>query len=347
MVVNCAGRTRSIVGAQTLIDAGIPNPVVSLRNGTMDWLLTGRQLAYGRKPQLPEPSAERLQAARQRAENVAQRAGVQRIGDAELARFEAETRERSLYRFDVRTRAEYEAGHLEGWRWAPGGQLVQATDEYVGTRGARIVLADWDGVRALTTAAWLAQLGGWEVFVYAPAARAVRVTGAEPVRVLSLHTSHPLIAPLQAADKVSAGSARVFDIDSRTAYERQHIAGAQFVAPDRIKELVLADYPDDHALLLTSPDGVLAQAVAAELRAQTGREVWAIAGGTAAWAAVGLPLGSADGAVVLTADDDQAYSPYGFSDLALRDAGFVDYLDWELGLVGQLEREGHTGIRLI
>ena len=32
VVVNCAGRTRSIVGAQSLINAGVPNPVVALRN---------------------------------------------------------------------------------------------------------------------------------------------------------------------------------------------------------------------------------------------------------------------------------------------------------------------------
>ena len=151
VVVNCAGRTRSIIGAQTLIDAGIPNRVVSLKDGTMAWLLAGRSLAHGRQAALPEPALSTLAAARDRAGAVASRAGVRRIDAEELARFEADAGQRSLYRFDVRTEQEYRAGHLEGWRWAPGGQLVQATDEYVGTRRARIVLADWDGVRALST----------------------------------------------------------------------------------------------------------------------------------------------------------------------------------------------------
>jgi hypothetical protein len=31
--VNCAGRTRSIIGTQSLINAGVPNPVTALRNG--------------------------------------------------------------------------------------------------------------------------------------------------------------------------------------------------------------------------------------------------------------------------------------------------------------------------
>ncbi len=41
VVVNCAGRTRSIIGAQSLINAGLPNKVVALRNGTMGWSLAG------------------------------------------------------------------------------------------------------------------------------------------------------------------------------------------------------------------------------------------------------------------------------------------------------------------
>lgn len=41
IVVNCAGRTRSIIGAQSLINAGLRNPVYALRNGTIGWTLAG------------------------------------------------------------------------------------------------------------------------------------------------------------------------------------------------------------------------------------------------------------------------------------------------------------------
>ncbi|MES2186684.1 MAG: rhodanese-like domain-containing protein [Pseudomonadota bacterium] len=345
VVVNCAGRTRSIVGAQTLIDAGIPNRVASLEDGTMAWLLSGRTLAHGRTAPAPEPGPGALADARRRAESVAARAGVRRIGRSELVELQADADDRSLYLFDVRTRQEYEAGHLEGWRWAPGGQLVQATDEYVATRRARIVLADWDGVRALTTGAWLAQLGGHEVFVFAPQSLPALVTGAEPVRVLQSRAPAPLLQPRQAAALLEAGSAVVFDVDRRAAYERRHVAGARFAVPDRLEEFT-AGLPAAQAVLLTSPDGVLARTVAAELAARIGRDVRAIAGGTAAWAAAGLPLGTgADG--VLTGDDDHWYSPYAHSDLAARDAGFRAYLAWEIGLVAQLQREGDTGIRLV
>jgi rhodanese-related sulfurtransferase/predicted metal-dependent enzyme (double-stranded beta helix superfamily) len=351
VVVNCAGRTRSIVGAQTLIDAGIPNRVVSLRNGTMDWLLTGRTLSHGRQTALPEPSPSTQANARVQAEAVAQRAGVRRIDSTTLKRWQeaARQQQRTLYLFDIRTRAEYEAGHLEGWRWAPGGQLVQATDEYAGTRGARIVLADWDGVRALTTAAWLAQLG-WDVSVYAPATHgpdATRVTGPEPVRVLVPDHPAPLISPAQAASLQEAGNAILIDIDSRAAYEKRHPASARFVAPSRLAEF-LASQPAEVSVVLVSGDGVLAASVAAGLLrgAKPLQPLLALRGGTQGWIAAELPTGNGSEGVV-TGDDDQSYSPYLHKDLALRNAGFVDYLDWELGLVAQLEREGHTGITLI
>lgn len=347
VVVNCAGRTRSIVGAQTLIDAGLPNRVVSLKDGTMAWLLAGRALSKGRHAPLPEPAEEARETAHARAAAVAARAGVQRIDAGKLAAFEDEGRAglRTLYRFDVRTRAEFEAGHLPGWRWAPGGQLVQATDEYAATRHARIVLADWDGVRALTTAAWLAQLGAHEVFVYAPPPHAEVETGPEPLRVLSSQPPARQVSPLQADALLKAGLARVFDVERRVAYEKRHVAGAQFAVPDRLEGIV-AGLPAEQAVLVTSSDGVLARIVAAELAARTGRDVRSLSGGTQAWVAAGLATGSgAQG--VLTGADDHWYSPYQHSDTAQRDAGFQAYLDWEVGLVAQLEREGDIGIRLL
>ncbi|WP_354677121.1 rhodanese-like domain-containing protein [Cupriavidus plantarum] len=348
VVVNCAGRTRSIVGAQTLIDAGIPNPVVSLKDGTMAWLLEGRALAHGRATPLPEPSPEAIAQARERAERVAKAAGVQRIDGDTLASFlqghDGHER-RTVYRFDIRTRAEYESGHLPDWRWAPGGQLVQATDEYVGTRHARIVLADFDGVRALTTAAWLAQLGAHDVFVYTPAANAELVTGPEPIRVLPSRTAAATISVQQARQQLEAGRARLFDVERRAPYEKRHAEGAWFAVPDQLEALV-ADLPAEQAIFLTSSDGVLARIVAAELAARTKREVRALTGGTQAWVAAGLPTGSG-AARVLTGDDDYWISPYHQPTEVQRHAGFRSYLDWEVGLVAQLEREGDIGFRLV
>src|SRR5207244_6217642 len=53
VVANCAGRTRSIIGAQSLRNAGLANPVMAFENGTMGWELAGLQLARGREDALP------------------------------------------------------------------------------------------------------------------------------------------------------------------------------------------------------------------------------------------------------------------------------------------------------
>ena len=58
VVVNCAGRTRSIMGAESLRRAGIPNKVVALRNGTMGWELAGFRCDRGRTERFAAGHAE-------------------------------------------------------------------------------------------------------------------------------------------------------------------------------------------------------------------------------------------------------------------------------------------------
>ena len=160
IVVNCAGRTRSIIGTQSLINAGVPNKVVALRNGTMGWTLASHALEHGAgKRGALGPFTQ----ADANARDVAYRAGVRRIGMDDLASLQAQT-SRTLYRFDVRDAEEYSAGHLKGFRHYPGGQLVQEIDMAAPVRGARIVLTDNMSIRADMTASWLAQMG-WDAFV--------------------------------------------------------------------------------------------------------------------------------------------------------------------------------------
>jgi rhodanese-related sulfurtransferase len=160
IIVNCAGRTRSIIGTQSLINAGVPNKVLALRNGTIGWTLARHDLEHGAERR-GEIGA--FEGAQVNASDVAYRAGVRRLGMEEMAALEAQTR-RTLYRFDVRGEEEYAAGHIAGFRHYPGGQLVQEIDMAAPVRGARIVLTDNMGVRADMTASWLAQMG-WETYV--------------------------------------------------------------------------------------------------------------------------------------------------------------------------------------
>lgn len=169
IVVNCAGRTRSIIGTQSLLNAGLPNPIFALRNGTIGWTLAGQQLETGQQRRAGDVARDVAAQARKEARAVAYRAGVRRLDADGLADLVADST-RTLYRFDVRTPEEFEAGRLPGFRSAPGGQLVQETDMFAPVRGARIVLSDLAqpgselGARADMTASWLAQMA-WEVYV--------------------------------------------------------------------------------------------------------------------------------------------------------------------------------------
>jgi rhodanese-related sulfurtransferase len=160
IIVNCAGRTRSIIGTQSLINAGVANKVLALRNGTIGWTLAGQNLEHGADRHGGIGLSE---GAKANAREVAYRAGVRHVGPEEAVALEAR-RNRTLYRFDVRSREEYAAGHIAGFGHYPGGQLVQEVDMAAPVRGARILLTDNMGIRADMTASWLAQMG-WETYV--------------------------------------------------------------------------------------------------------------------------------------------------------------------------------------
>lgn len=342
VVVNCAGRTRSIIGAQSLINAGVANRVVALENGTMGWHLAGFALDHGRTQHAPEPAPANAAKARAAAAGVAARAGVSVIGRDLLQRFRREHKERTLYLFDVRTPEEYAAGHLAGARSAPGGQLVQATDAYLATRNARIVLVDSDGVRAPMTASWLVQMGAGEVYILDRAEGLVEA-GPEPVRIFGREASVASLGTHELAQLQAQGEAVVIDLDTSLAYREQHIPGAWFAIRARLAA-ALPKLPGHGTLVLTSRDGVLAALAAPELQALTRRPVKVLAGGTAAWRAAGLPLAAGEEHMA-DAPVDAWYRPYDKG--AGVEAAMNAYLRWEVALVEQIERDGDARFRAL
>jgi rhodanese-related sulfurtransferase len=160
IIVNCAGRTRSIIGAQSLINAGVANKVLALRNGTIGWTLASHDLEHGADRR---GGVGLYDGAKANARAVAYRAGVRHLGPDEARALAAQSH-RTLYRFDVRPAEDYAAGHIVGFRHYPGGQLVQEIDMAAPVRGARILLTDDMAVRADMTASWLAQMS-WESYV--------------------------------------------------------------------------------------------------------------------------------------------------------------------------------------
>jgi rhodanese-related sulfurtransferase len=332
VVVNCAGRTRSIIGAQSLINAGLPNKVVALRNGTMGWSLAGFSCDSGKNNRAPDVSQQTLGWARQAAQKVAHDCGVETIDRKQLDTLRQD-RQRSLYLLDVRDPAEYAAGHVAGAVSAPGGQLVQATDQYVGTLGARVVLIDDKEVRAAMTGSWLRQMGWKDVFVLTESGAE---TGQPPVTTLENGEPPGVVIDCAALnDLLSRHEATVIDLSLSRDYQAGHIPGAWFAIRSRL-DRALKKIPLRGTLVLTSEDGALARLAAAEAEALVDAPVRTLAGGNAAWQAAGYPLSKeaqmADEAV------DQWRKPYERS--GDQKAAMNEYLAWEIDLLPRIARDG-------
>jgi rhodanese-related sulfurtransferase len=348
VIVNCAGRTRSIIGTQSLVNAGIPNPVAALRNGTIGWTLAGQALDAGAARRFHAVSEAARRAAQADAANVAARAGVTRIDADGLARWLADGT-RTTYRFDVRTPDEYLQSHRRGFRSAPGGQLVQETDVHAPVRGARIVLADHDGrpqgaldagVRAEMTASWLAQMG-WEVALLDPHAPADAIDSGADAPPRPVPPELPRVAPATLAGWLArpGSDVQVIDVTTSASHIARHIPGAWFVLRSQLARALLT-IPTARRYVVTCGTSLLAPYAARDLQQLLGdtsdAEVFVLDGGTAAWAAAGLPVERGK-ARLASPRIDRYRRPYEGTDNAA--AAMQAYLDWEFGLVAQLERD--------
>jgi len=355
VIVNCAGRTRSIIGTQSLVNAGIPNPVAALRNGTIGWTLAGFTLDRGAQRRFGPVTQASLAPARQAAQALADRAGATRLDTAGLAAWAADTT-RTLYRWDVRTPEEYAAGHRPGFGSAPGGQLVQETDVCAAVRGARIVLADGgpatDGVRAAMTAHWLAQLG-WQVAWLTDEAPADTLATGPWQPACGAWPAVPVVTPSELAKLLSdtqpGGDLLLLDLGTSAGYVKGHIPGARWALRAQLAAAVAAA-PMAARWAITCGNGVLSRFAAGDLARLTGQPVAVLDGGTAAWVAEGRPLASGDiqpsgGTGLLSPRIDRYRRPYEGTD-APREA-MQAYLDWEFGLVAQLARDGTHGFRVL
>ena len=336
IVVHCGGRTRSYLGAESLRRMGLPNPIVAVKNGTMGWQLDGLELERGASRWPPAPSA----ASRARALDVATRLAAEDgtplvSPDAVADRWSHRDRE-NVSMLDVRTREEYEAGHVPGSIWAPGGQAVQATDEYVAVRGGWLVLICDGFGRSIMTAGWLKRMGFLHVAVLEGGVPAWERSGRP------LETGQPAPVPFgyEAAQRVvervapgplgpsgPLGHDVVVSVDPSDVYQRGHLPGAVWIGRGRL-ELAIAQAAPDPArpVLLTCADGVQSTLAAATLRRMGYATARVLDGGVAAWRAAGLPVETGPGSMLGEADD-VVQKPYERGRAAME-----AYLRWEEAL---------------
>jgi rhodanese-related sulfurtransferase len=339
VVVNCAGRTRSIIGARVLQRMQLPN-VVSLRNGTSGWLLAGLELERGAdRVELPAPSAAGRAAAEAFAARVAAEDGVRMLTIGELQKVMARAAGESVYLIDVRTREEYLAGHVPGFGWMPGGQAVQRADDTVAVRNGVVVFCCDGTVRASVTASWYRQMGFASVFAVTGGTTAWVAAGQplasgpdEPLEAIVL-AARQRVRQLAAAE-LAAGVASprppvILCVDPSDRFAAGHVPGARWV-PRGWLELRIAELAPDTKtpIVATDEDGHDAVLAAATLLELGYTDVAALAGGIEAWRKDGRPLETGLTGVLRPPDDVVPAGP----DRSYAD--MINYLRWE-------ERLGH------
>jgi len=346
VVVNCAGRTRSIIGCQSLRNAGLTNPVYALKNGTMGWQLAGFDPEKGRDNLAPEPKADGLAQAQQMAAEVAQHYGVQFIDAARLQHMQAEAW-RTTYVFDVRLPEAFAAGHRPGSLNAPGGQLVQATDTFAAVRHARLVLVDRHRVQAVMTAHWLLQMGWTEVYVLRDGLSGELHTGPARPQPLGLQDlTAPMLTPAELQRRIAAGACAVIDVGESYWWRAARVPGSFYAMRSRLAQ-ALTSFEPERPLVFTCSDGRVSRHAAQDALALGHADVAVLDGGRAAWRAAGLPTEDCPGdhdPLLLTATDDMWYPPYA------RRTGLTEamqqYLTWEVNLLEQLAREPYLQFRI-
>src|SRR5216683_1930194 len=333
IIVNCAGRTRSIIGTRVLQRMGIPK-VYGLKNGTSGWVLAGHQLETGAdRVQLPVPSAEAVAAAEAYAAKLAAEDGVRYLDIPGLKSAMDRRNQESIYLIDVRTVEEYAAGHIPGFRWFPGGQAVQRSDDVAVVKNGRIVFTCDGKARATLIASWYRQMGFREVFAVDGGTTAWVASGGS----LEKGLPEELLAGYQEArGKVKSISPQelqasappvVIFVDTSQDFARGHVPGARWV-PRGWLEFWIGDIVPSKStpVAVTCADGRGAALAGATLKELGYQNVSVLDGGMSAWQKAGLPVEKGLSGVMAPPTDVVLAGP---------DRNFADmqnYLRWEEAL---------------
>lgn len=320
VVINCQGRTRGIVGAQSLINTGITNPVFSLRNGTPAWQQSGRPLEFGAGSELPAPGTVAPELTVWARRTLGE-AGAQIIDLAQAQRYLDDTTS-VTYLLDVRSPGEFAEGHFTAAVSAPGGQLVQATDDYVAVHRSRLVLADTgDFVRAANTVQWLRYLHDGPITVVAVTPKN---SAGDLVRPNRLSITAPTVPTVSAAELPTLGSAHLVDLRSSAQYAAGHLPGSVHARREHLADIVAA--ADGAPVVLIGDAGYAAEHLVAGLDG----DVRVLVGGIES---VAGRLTDADPRHAGEIADRTGPPDFGPE----RDAWYEAYFAWELALLGETE----------
>ncbi|MBI3969377.1 MAG: sulfurtransferase [Chloroflexi bacterium] len=354
IVVNCAGRTRSILGADILMRLGLPNRIYAFKNGTMAWDMAGFELERGEGRGRPTPSAQGRERAERFAAQIAEREGLPATSVAELQRL---PRSGELYYVvDVRLPEEYERGHIPGAVSAPGGQLVLTSEDTIAVPDATIVLTCDARARA-TVGALLYKEMGFPNVSFLDGGTAAWVAAGLPLEtgrplpeIAGLDAARAQTRTLQPAElkaKLDGGAGvAIVDVRGSGDYALGHVAGSSWIPRGRLELRVGEVVPDRSTPVVTVCDsGIRSTLAAGTLRAHGYEDVAVLDGGIDAWRAAGLPLEEGLRGADVTIDhakgDIESFRRAGVLERNRQDMEY--YLSWEEALGHKYESSGAGG----
>lgn len=356
VVINCAGRTRSIIGTRVLQRMGMSN-VVGLKNGTAGWSLAGYALESGAdRLELPALSEEGIAAAEAYADRLAAEDGVQYIDAEGLQTLMARRADETVYLVDVRTAEEYAAGHIPGFRWFPGGQAVQRSDEVAVVKNCPIVFCCDGRARAAVTASWYRQMGHKDVYAVHGGTGEWQRAGhsleqghlqAEPLGLDAARSKVRMLAPsevpsasnasitlvgagtrtsayIRESNEPPASEAAIIFVGTSQQFAEAHIPGSRWI-PRGWLEAQIADFAPDKAMpiIVTCMDGITSAFAGATLVDEGYADVSVLGDGMNAWRQAGHAIEKGLTGVMSTpADVVPAGTDRGYADM-------MNYLRWE------------------
>lgn len=359
VVVHCAGRTRSIIGARVLQRMGFKH-VYDLRNGTMGWRMAGLELEEGsQRLDLPAPTPEGLAAAEAFAADLAAEDGVRYLTVPQLQDLIARAEQDNVYLIDVRTAEEYVQGHIPGFQWCPGGQAVQRADDVVGVRNGHVVFTCDGKVRATVTASWYRQMGFPNVYVldggtiaWVASGQALERrqsgTGAGgydegllaeelPFGYAAARAQTEMLTPQDLQTRLAASATPVvIFVDTSREFSHGHVPGSHWIPRSWLEHRIAEVAPSKHtAIVVTCVNGVSSVLAAATLRDLGYQQVSILEGGLHAWKGANLTVESGLSGVMTPPNDVLSMG----TDRNWADA--IHYLRWEEEL-GKKYETSHT-----
>src|SRR5262244_1851984 len=338
VVVNCAGRTRSIIGTAALLRLGLNN-VRALKNGTMGWVLAGLELESTPARVAPAAPAESRKQAREIALRIAEEEGISWVSALELAARSPDNDRGVTYLVDVRSEGEYEAGHISGSLNIPGGQAVQRADDFVAVKNSRIIFISDQSARAVMAPYWYRKMGFPDVKALQGGLEAWRESGgsvesgAPQTEPLGFETAKKLARTL-VPDEVNSllqSSPVILHVGSSADFAVKHLPGSKWISRGWL-ELKLPSLCTDKArpIVLACRDGQSSILAGKTLGEMGYKDVFVLNAGVQMWERAGY-LTAKGLESCLVEPNDVVLSPSVKGDKeAMR-----CYLEWEIKLTQQ------------